>query len=557
MRLAISLLSRPHRFSMRETKDSITDAAWSVSRRVGWNALLAISAPSSSTYGMTPRSFESSSRSKTKPAPPIPRSMPWRRASKGNATSSTTLPIAWAPAPANPEPIQGISVSDVESSPLTIITLSHRPLAIQSSAIANAAGVDAQALFIARLGPLAPIHDANWLWPMDKTWRRYFLSNCDSSEEPSFNACSIAFSSPGKTDANITPVRSRSLSGSVHLRITLIPELLVCSIGNKGRPASLRASSPDAKASEVATSKASTSLGSMPYCSIRSKAPPIPASWGTVSNVSAETNLEVPSSLFTRRTILLSTSFCFISAEISEIRFLPARIASHTSSSKTSLIPGTPKDTPLTTGASEIDVSNFSGVVFGPYHSTKSSTTEICWGFDPVNFPFFESFSTTLESFESSRPSSIRSTLPSNTLAGYPVSSASILATKPAVFAMGSGDTTWWPMLFSLCAVGRGLDRILRASRSLDSGPISISDGLDLNSGERMSLPHSSMIGCFPFIERNARDPRNVAMPPTLGWFVVEDLTSSPSISLTVEDRARFGPTSRNSLAPAACMVSI
>ena len=278
IRFAISVLSRPHRSSMRETNDSITDAACSVSRRVGWNALLAISAPSSSTYGMMPRSFASSRRSNTKPAPPIPRSMPWRRASKGKATSSTILPIAWAPAPANPEPIQGISVSEVESSPLTIITLSHRPLAIQSSAIAKAAGVDAQALFIAKLGPLAPIHDANWLWPMDKTWSRYFLSNCDSSEELSFNACSIAFSSPGKTDANITPVRSRSLSGSVHLRITLIPELLVCSMGNKGKPASLRASSPEAKASEVAMSKASTNLGSIPYCSIRSKTPPLPAS---------------------------------------------------------------------------------------------------------------------------------------------------------------------------------------------------------------------------------------------------------------------------------------
>ncbi len=42
-----------------------------------------------------------------------------------------------------------------------MITRSQRFVAIQSSAMANAAGVDAQALLIAKLGPLAPIQLAN------------------------------------------------------------------------------------------------------------------------------------------------------------------------------------------------------------------------------------------------------------------------------------------------------------------------------------------------------------------------------------------------------------
>ena len=86
-----------------------------------------------------------------------------------------------------------------------------------------------------------------------------------------------------------------------------------------------------------------------------------------------------------------------------------------------------------------------------------------------------------------------------------------------ADFDMGSEVTTWRPLLFSPGAAGKGLERVLRASKSLDSEPISASEGLDLNSEERILPPHSSMIGCFPFIERNARAPRNVAMPPTFG----------------------------------------
>ncbi len=84
--------------------------------------------------------------------------MPLRLTSNGNATSSTTLPIEWAPAAANPAPIHSIKSSPVESSPLITITLSQRPESNQSSAIAKAAGVDAHALLIAKFGPRAPIH---------------------------------------------------------------------------------------------------------------------------------------------------------------------------------------------------------------------------------------------------------------------------------------------------------------------------------------------------------------------------------------------------------------
>ena len=97
----------------------------------------------------------------TKAAAPIPINIPLRLASKGRLTSSTTSPMAWAPAAVNPGPNQVINSSLVISSALRTMTRSHRPVFSQSSAIAMADGVDAHALLIDALGPRAPIHCAN------------------------------------------------------------------------------------------------------------------------------------------------------------------------------------------------------------------------------------------------------------------------------------------------------------------------------------------------------------------------------------------------------------
>ncbi len=115
-------------------------------------------APSISAYGITPLSEACVDFSITNAAPPIPSNIPFLRASNGNATSSTTLPMECAPAAAKPEPTHSIKSSLEESSPLITITRSHLPDDSQSSATAKAAGADAQALLIAKLGPLAPIH---------------------------------------------------------------------------------------------------------------------------------------------------------------------------------------------------------------------------------------------------------------------------------------------------------------------------------------------------------------------------------------------------------------
>ena len=138
---------------------------------------------------MIPLDLDALSFSITKAAPPIPSNIPFLLASKGKLTSSTIFPIECAPAPAKPAPIHSNNTSLVVSSALTTITLDALPVVIQSSAIENAAGVDAQALFIAVLGPLAPIHCANWLCPIDKICNKNLLSKVPFSSAPLFAAC--------------------------------------------------------------------------------------------------------------------------------------------------------------------------------------------------------------------------------------------------------------------------------------------------------------------------------------------------------------------------------
>ena len=64
---------------------------------------------------------------------------------------------------------------------------------------------------------------------------------------------------------------------------------------------------------------------------------------------------------------------------------------------------------------------------------------------------------------------------------------------------------------------GNGLDLVLSASRFSETDARSVSFGSSINSGESSPLPHSSIIGIFPLIARNAIESRKVAMPPTLG----------------------------------------
>ena len=64
---------------------------------------------------------------------------------------------------------------------------------------------------------------------------------------------------------------------------------------------------------------------------------------------------------------------------------------------------------------------------------------------------------------------------------------------------------------------GNGLDLVLRASRLSETEARSVSFGGSINSAESSPLPHSSIIGIFPLIARNAIESRKVAMPPTLG----------------------------------------
>ena len=332
----------------------------STSSRVGWNAELARWAPRSSTYGVTPRSLARLLRSRTKAAAPIPSSIPLLRASNGTLTSSTTLPMAWAPAAANPGPNHVIISSLVASSALTMMMRSQRPVVNQSSAMAMADGVEAQALLIAAFGPRAPIHCANCEWPMVRTCRRKRRSKFPFSSEPLFCAWRIACSSPGKQEAKMTPVRSRSDSGRCQCRICRLPALLICSTGSKGNPASLSASRPAAKAKDVVISIASTIFESTPYCSAKSKWPLRPASCGIRLKSSHGTNSAEPSGCLTIRTMFRSKSLCLMVSESSEMKFSPRMIRSSVSGAKTSSIPGRPKLMPLKTYGSlrRIDIES-------------------------------------------------------------------------------------------------------------------------------------------------------------------------------------------------------
>ena len=83
---------------------SMTPAMCFTSSRLPWKALLAVTVPSTSQIGCTPRSRAASADSTTIPAAPIPMINPCRRLSKGSAASSTASSVAAAPEARKPEP---------------------------------------------------------------------------------------------------------------------------------------------------------------------------------------------------------------------------------------------------------------------------------------------------------------------------------------------------------------------------------------------------------------------------------------------------------------------
>ena len=253
------------RASACRTTSSMTPPMWLTSSRDPWNALLAVTAPSTSQIGVTPRSRAAAALSTTMPIAPIPRIIPWRRTSNGSAASSTTSSVAAAPDARKPEPTQGISVSEVTSSAATTSTRRQRPARIQSSASEIACVVLAHAELIWVFGPRAPISSAICECPIESTRKRKRRSKwygCSSSTRSSSpirrstsshatpasirdrtsrssasrsrltrsaqNASMSATKSPtpGNADAKITPVSSCSESASRQRSGSLVPRVV-------------------------------------------------------------------------------------------------------------------------------------------------------------------------------------------------------------------------------------------------------------------------------------------------------------------------------------------
>ncbi len=163
---------RPKRRSPAATRFSMTMAMWFTSSRVPWKALLLVSLLSNSTMPRMPRSRTASSLSTMRAQAPMPMIVPWRRLSKGRAASATWSLVVAAPTDRKPAPTHSIRWSPVTSSPPTTTTRRQRPLRIQSSAMAMAWAVLAQAALTWVLGPRAPMYWANWLWPIDRMRNR-------------------------------------------------------------------------------------------------------------------------------------------------------------------------------------------------------------------------------------------------------------------------------------------------------------------------------------------------------------------------------------------------
>ena len=168
---AITCRSMPQR-SASVTTVSMTPLMWSMSNRVPWKALLAMTEPSTWAIGWMPRSRAASADSTTRAAAPAPMIMPCRRRSNGVAASSTRSSVAAAPEARKPVPTQGMSCSPVASSAEMTMTRRARPERIQSSAIETAWVVLAQAALTCVLGPRAPMISANCECPIDSTRKR-------------------------------------------------------------------------------------------------------------------------------------------------------------------------------------------------------------------------------------------------------------------------------------------------------------------------------------------------------------------------------------------------
>ena len=188
---AIACRLIPNRRSAEVIRLSTTPEMWSTSRRVPWKALFRVSVARSSTIPRHPRSSTASWLSTTRAQAPIPMMVPWRRRSNGRAASSTLSSVAAAPEARNPAPIQGSILSPVATSAPRTRTRRQRPLRIQSSAMAIAWAVEAQAELTWAFGPRAPTYSANWLCPMARIRKRNRRSNSYGSRSSSSVSAAI------------------------------------------------------------------------------------------------------------------------------------------------------------------------------------------------------------------------------------------------------------------------------------------------------------------------------------------------------------------------------
>ena len=151
----------------------------------------------------------------------------------------------------------------------------------------------------------------------------------------------------------MTPVESRSSSGSPQRSGSWVPSVVVLYRRTRGMPASRSASNPAPMASRVAPSNAASRAASMPNCSTTSKGACLPASLMTSASRSMVSNVGLaPSSPLTSRVMCMSTIRWRYRRGMVSMNCCPSRIRATFSSSNTRSTPGRPSAAPVTTTGS-------------------------------------------------------------------------------------------------------------------------------------------------------------------------------------------------------------
>ena len=315
-----------------------------------WKPLFTNEEPNKSTIGFVPLFLYESSFSRTNAAAAAPIINPCLFLPNGRAAFWTSSSVVTPPATRKPDPIQGNRCSLEASSAAITITLLHRPVLIQSSAIPTAWVVEAQAALIWVLGPFALMSWANCECPIDRILKRKFLLNCLSFSRAWYSWISfIKLSYPGKAEAKIIPVSSCKDSGNSHFPSSTLPVEVVKDDLTKGIPASANASRPAQIASWNVISKDSISFSSNPKSVSGSKSPNCPAKLITFEISSISSKEAEPSADLTSLLMFLLSISCLSSWTTESMKFSPANIASMFPSSKTFLFfPGKPIPIPVT-----------------------------------------------------------------------------------------------------------------------------------------------------------------------------------------------------------------